>query len=382
MNNTLEICLQLGVALLSLPLLTGLAYGMYYLLSLPLRREERTRLFLDLIEQGLRDGQGPEHTLQQIAATGDRSLGIRFHLLAAYLESGLPLDEALGRVPNLLPPRIVAMLRVGRVAGDFRRVLAACRQQPRDGVDAVANAQHYVVLLAFGVGPAWVFLFTMLMVYVFPRFEQIAMDMGAGLPPILVFLGQHFGWFLGLQIALTLFCEALALAFIAGPRLTRWTNRWIPNLADRLALRLPWRRRRLERDFTTLLATLLDAGVPEAEALQLAGEGTANAVFRRRVAAAQARLQQGESLPKALSILDDTEGFRWRFGNAAHGSRRFLEALSGWTDALSAKAYQLEQTAAQLFTTGLVVVNGIFVGLLAVGVFSVLIGILNHGVLW
>jgi len=43
--------------------------------------------------------------------------------------------------------------------------------------------------------------------------------------------------------------------------------------------------------------------------------------------------------------------------------------------ALSARAFQLEQTVAQVLTSGLVVMNGVFVGLLAVYGFSVLITI-------
>ena len=35
----------------------------YYLMSLPLRRQERARFFLDLIETGLKAGTNVEHTI-------------------------------------------------------------------------------------------------------------------------------------------------------------------------------------------------------------------------------------------------------------------------------------------------------------------------------
>jgi len=56
--------------------------------------------------------------------------------------------------------------------------------------------------------------------------------------------------------------------------------------------------------------------------------------------------------------------------------------LSGWHDALDAKAYQLEQAASQVITTGLVIVNGCVVGLIAIGVFQVLTSIVSEAVLW
>ena len=38
--------------------------------------------------------------------------------------------------------------------------------------------------------------------------------------------------------------------------------------------RLPWRRKRFQRDFSAMLAVLLDAEVPETEAVGLAAEAT------------------------------------------------------------------------------------------------------------
>jgi len=54
-----------------------------YLLSLPMRRQERARFFLDLLEQGLKEGRTPEQTLVSVSQSRDGSLGPRFHVLAA-----------------------------------------------------------------------------------------------------------------------------------------------------------------------------------------------------------------------------------------------------------------------------------------------------------
>src|ERR1041385_4006916 len=81
----------------------GVLYGIYFLLTLPLRRNERARLLLDVIELGLREGRTPEDALRDAATSHDRALGVRFHLLAHYLNQNLRLGEALARVPRLLP---------------------------------------------------------------------------------------------------------------------------------------------------------------------------------------------------------------------------------------------------------------------------------------
>lgn len=72
----------------------------------------------------------------------------------------------------------------------------------------------------------------------------------------------------------------------------------------------------------------------------------------------------------------------WRLANAAFGRGGFLAGLSGWQEALEARAFRAEQVSAQLLTTGLVLLNGGLVTLLTVGVFQVLINIIQSLVLW
>src|ERR1017187_5549218 len=90
--------------------LCGVCYAIYFLLTLPLRRNERARMFVDLLELGLQEGRTPEAAVTGAAASRDRSLGVRFHLLAAHIEGGLRLSQALEQVPRLVPAQVRAML--------------------------------------------------------------------------------------------------------------------------------------------------------------------------------------------------------------------------------------------------------------------------------
>ncbi len=88
-------------------------YLAYFLLTLPLRRNERARLLVDLLELGLKQGRTPEAALLGAASSGDPALGARFRRLSAYLGQGFRLSAALERVPGLLPPQVRAMLQTG-----------------------------------------------------------------------------------------------------------------------------------------------------------------------------------------------------------------------------------------------------------------------------
>jgi type II secretory pathway component PulF len=149
-----------------------------------------------------------------------------------------------------------------------------------------------------------------------------------------------------------------------------------------MAFRLPWRRKRLQRDFSAMLAVLLDAEVPETEAVNFAAQSTANLAIIRRAERVRALLQEGVKLPEALRVLDNSKEMQWRLSNALRCGAGFVRALTGWHEALDAKAFQLEQSAAQVTTTVLVLVNGLIVASFMIAVFLVLITLINTAALW
>jgi type II secretory pathway component PulF len=362
----------------------GVSYVIYLLLTLPLRRNERARVFLDLLEVGLREGRTPEAAITGVAASRDRSLGARFHLLAAHLEQGLTLSQALERVPRLLPPQVCAMLATGERIGDIRKVLPACRLLLRDSVSSVRAALNYLVLLIFAVTPTMVVVPMLLRVYVLPRFEEVFAGMleNEQLPAFtrLVFAGNDIST--AIQLGIVGIIWLATLAYLGGPRLHAWLHRAFPGAQDWMLLRLPWRRKRLQRDFSAMLAVLLDAEVPETEAVRLAAQSTGNLAIARRAEKVCALLQEGVTLPKAIRALDNSQELQWRLSNALRRGAGFVHALTGWHEALDARAFQLEQAAAQITTTVLVLVNGVLVASFMIAVFLVLITLINGASLW
>jgi type II secretory pathway component PulF len=184
------------------------------------------------------------------------------------------------------------------------------------------------------------------------------------------------------HLGLIVLLQVLCVCYVGGPRLKGWFKNWIFPFGDAFSLRLPWRRKRLQRDFSSMLAMLLDAGLPEARAVQLAAASTANRILERRADDVSAALAEGVPLTEAVQRFDSSGELRWRLANAAHSRQGFLDALAGWIEALDAKAFQQEQTAAQLLTSGLVLFNGTLVGLFAVGVFMILTTMIREGALW
>ena len=334
-------------------------------LSSTVKREGRARCFLSLLDLGLQQGRSPEQTIRSLAHAhvGLEELGRHFPALAETVQRGSRLSAALEAVPRFLPRQVRAMLRVGEELGELRKVLPACLGTLTGAKGETQSISNNLVVLAF-VSPLGPIVLSVLAVWIFPKLQAVAMDMAPDTP---TWSGPLFDG----SIAVAWFIAAMWLLF------------WFGTLAlpDRLVFLLPWRRKRMQRDFSTMFTLLLDAGVPEARALRLGAECAANSGFAQRAQRAVAELEQGAKLPDAVHRLDDAGEFAWRLRNAAAPGASFSAALEGWHEALGAKAFQQQQTASQLVTTAFVFLNGLMVSLVALGLFQILLAILEEAAL-
>jgi len=357
----------------------ALSVVIHFLLSLPMRRRDRALFFLDLVETVLQRGQPLEPAILAAAENHDRAIGVRFYMVAAHVESGVRLGDALAKEPRFLPPQINAIFRAGEKLGDLKKVLPACREVLRIAPDTVRSTTHYMVAILLMFAPIACLLITLLSVAVVPKFKEVFAGMGVQVWPLAVFVFQlnHFHVLVLFELLVFFALLTVAAIYVGGPGFVRWFQfRSVP-VVDWMTWRIPWKQKKLQRTFSAMLAVLLDGGVPEAEAVRLAGDATANEICRRRARRVIAALEKGAKLDKAVRAFDDTGEFHWRLTNATHAHGGFLNALHGWHEALDAKAFQQEEAATHLLTSGLVILNGLVVALIAISMFGMLVMILK-----
>jgi type II secretory pathway component PulF len=381
-SSPAEVALKLVTAMVSFGVWVGGILGtlflIHFLFTLPMRRTERARLFLDLLEGALDRGQSVEEMILSVAQSRDRTVGVRFYFLAAYVESGLRFAAALEKVPGFLPPQISAMLAAGDKLGDYKKVLPACREILRDRPVAVRSAVHYLILVVLVFSPAFIVVVMLTTVFVIPKFKEVASGIGVRWGPEQLFVFGNTGWLIGLEVIVSVLLAVAVLVYIGGPQFTRSFKFSQMPVLDWLAWRIPWKQKRLLRTFSAMLSVLLDGGVPEAEAVSLAGACTANEISRRRAQQVIAALQGGVKLDDAVRSFDDSDEFHWRLTNATHARGGFLNALRGWHEALDAKAFQQEEASAHFITSGVVIFNGALVALIATAMFGILVMVLNR----
>lgn len=361
-------------------LLPGAAFAivLHFLLSLPGQRRDRALFFLDLIETALDRGQSVERSIVSAAETRDRAMGLPFYVVAAHIENGVSLGGALEKVPGYLPPQLNAMLRAGEKLGDIKKTLPACREVLRIAPNTLRTTLHYMVAILLLFAPIAIWLISLLMIFVVPKFKEVFAGMGVKFSPLAIWFFVEAHNILRLEALIFFALITVAIIYIGGPRFVAlFQSRAVP-IVDWITWRIPWKHKKLLRAFSAMLAVLLDGGVPEAEAVRLAGESTANEICRRRALRVIAALGKGEKLTDAIRLVDRSGEFQWRLANAACSRSHFLDALRGWHEALDAKAFQQEETATHALTSGLVILNGIIVGLVAVSMFGMLVLILKN----
>jgi len=349
--------------------------AIFYMLSRPLRRQEQARFLLDLIESAIQQGQSIERYVISLSQARETSLGARFHRLAKVMERGCGLVRALETFPHLLPRQVPAMLKTGETLGDFSRVLPACRNVLQDGTSQSRALINYQLTFAFFVNPMALLLALFIFPKIYPVFMDISHSLGIQAPPFFANLGRMFPLLIAVQLILVIIVYLSGIFLLGGARFMSWVEAecvGFTNFVDWLAMRVPWRRKRLLRDFSAMLGLLLDGGVPEHEAVYMAASGTANQSFMRRAEQARDRLLNGAKLTEAIQSIDDTGEFRWRLTNAAAASGSFFKALKGWHETLDAMAFKQEQAAAQVISTALTLLNAVTVTVIALGIFQLI----------
>ena len=390
MSTRIHPCIILFVGLALLPF--GLAWAevgfgfevvpvVYYLLSVvlasaglvgicwrPIQRRERVRFFLYLLAQAEESGQSIEQIIISLSKGGEQPLGPQFDRVARHIEWGLMnLPEALAREPGCLPAQVVDTYKVGHETGDVSLILPVAQENHRENGESVFSGLIYhVIVLSIAV-----MIVGILMTYVIPKFKAIFADMlepGEVLPEFTM---------LFLKISDTIKNNAAALFIPLLLLLGVWFYCKKKGWLDAFWLLMPWRRKRLQRDYSRVLVLLLDSGVPEEKAIELAAQSTSNRTIKKRARKVIASLQSGMGLTEAIKLMDDSREFRWRLTNALQTDGKFVDSLNGWHQSLSARADRQHRSFASLIEATMILLLGLIIGSIMIGMFLPLIKLMD-----
>ncbi len=217
------------------------------------------------------------------------------------VEGGGSLSEAMAKYPKAFDKLYVNMVNAGEAGGVLDLILARLAdfmEKAQKLKKKVVGAMIYpAVVITIAVG-----IVTMIMIFVIPKFEQIFHDFKVELPAVtesLLTVSRFFappnnGW-IYLLLAPIVFVLLLKLAKMSegGKYAVDAVKLKIPILGSIVGKSIIAR-------FTRTLGTLISAGVPILDAINITKETCGNEVFSRAMSKVHDAIREGESFADPL----------------------------------------------------------------------------------
>jgi len=221
--------------------------------------------------------------------------------MAESIESGSTFAEALAAHPKIFDKLFVNMVKAGEIGGVLDVVLARLSefQEKAEKIKGkVKSAMTYpIVVLVMALG-----ILMFLMIYIVPKFADIFSDLmgGKGMPPITQFvmnasntLVHRFPVVIIVIVAIVFMIKLLAKT--SQGRL----------MLDKFKLHAPVFGSLISKNsisrFTRTLGTLMAAGVPVLQALNIVKETVGNEVISQAVAGIHDAVKEGENMAPPIA---------------------------------------------------------------------------------
>jgi type II secretory pathway component PulF len=212
---------------------------------------------------------------------------------------GMSLADAMAKSPDTFPRVYIAMVQAGEMGGFLDVVLAQIadfQSREKDLKAKVMAAMLYPCVLLFLALAVLVFLLT----FFIPKFQVMFSNFGGALPlPTQIILNisyvlRHYGLFVVVGLTLLLFAVRSWFASEKGRRV--WEG-----LMLRLPIIGPLVAEFAMARFCRMLGTLLGAGVPLVQGLNVARKSIGNQILVDAVSVSIERVQQGGQLGASLA---------------------------------------------------------------------------------
>ncbi len=222
--------------------------------------------------------------------------------VAEDVEGGSTLSEAFAKQPKAFNRLYVNMVAAGETGGVLDVILqrlAEFMEKAQRLKRKVTGAMVYpICVVSFAVG-----IVAGIMIVVVPKFQEIFEDFGTTLPSVTVMLINVADWFIkgsppGWAVLLfTPIGVFLAMKLIRQSKGGRY-------VVDMGTLKLPVLGKILEKTsvarFTRTLGTLISAGVPILEAINITKDTSGNEVYARALGQVHDAIREGDSFANPL----------------------------------------------------------------------------------
>ncbi|TFC04619.1 type II secretion system F family protein [Cryobacterium mannosilyticum] len=216
------------------------------------------------------------------------------------VETGVSLSEAMGKHSTVFPPIMINLIRAGETGGFLENSLnSVAGNFESEGKlrDTIKSALAYPIIVLIMAVVAVIGMLT----FIVPVFEKMFKGFGGELPlptQILVVLSKTMVWLLPVLIV-------GGIAFAVWWRKNKNTDR-VRKVLDPVKLKLPVFGPLLTKlaiaRFSRNFSTMIGAGVPILQSLNIVGETSGNWVVESALHKVQESVRQGKSIAGPLAL--------------------------------------------------------------------------------
>jgi type IV pilus assembly protein PilC len=297
--------------------------------------------------------------------------------VAEEVEGGGTLSDAMGKYPKAFDKLYVNMINAGEVGGVLDLILtrlADFMEKAAKLKKKVIGAMIYpavVITIAAGV-------VSMIMIVVIPKFTTIFASFGAKLPPITMVLLNFSTWFgPGYGWVYIILGPIASIFLIKLVRLSEG-GRFV---MDTILLKLPIvggivGKSSIAR-FTRTLGTLISAGVPILDAINITKETSGNEVYSRALVKVHDAIREGESMADPLRATKVCDALVVNMIDVGEETGDLDKMLVKVADNYDSDVDVLVGSLISILEPVMVVVLGLIVGFIVVALFAPMISLID-----
>ncbi|MFP4354856.1 MAG: type II secretion system F family protein [Phycisphaerae bacterium] len=304
-------------------------------------------------------------------------LRVAIRMVAEDVEGGATLSEAMSRHPKAFDRLFVNMVRAGELGG----VLDLILQRLADFMEKSQALKRKIV--GAMIYPAAVITFAVLIVavllmFVVPKFQTIFADMGDELPPVTeALLGfsdwmVRIGWIWMLAFPIGLYLLIKLLRTSPGGRY----------FVDNVKLHIPLFGLIVSKGavarFARTLGTLLSAGVPILEAINITRETSGNEVYVRALGKVHDGIREGESFAGPLKQAKIVDPMVVNMIDVGEETGELDKMLNKVADTYDEEVEVLVGAMTSLMEPLLIIFLGLIVGFIVIALFMPMVAMIQN----
>jgi type IV pilus assembly protein PilC len=297
--------------------------------------------------------------------------------VAEDVEGGASLSDSMAKYPKAFDKLYVNMVNAGEAGGVLDLILARLAdfmEKSQRLKKKVIGAMIYpAVVISIAIA-----IVSMIMIFVIPKFEEIFRDFKVSLPAVTQYLlivsrwfAQDYGWAYVLfsPIALLLFLKLLRMSE-GGRYAVDVVKLKIPILGSIVGKSVIAR-------FTRTLGTLISAGVPILDAINITKETAGNEVYARALAKVHDAIREGESFADPLRASKVCDAIVVNMVDVGEETGDLDKMLLKVADNYDSDVDVLVGSLISILEPVMVVVLGLIVGFIVIALFMPMIALIG-----